>query len=263
MALLPRSPRARRRLRWIAVVAAVVVAGVVVAVLLPEKSPPPRTSGPAQGSQPVARQAAPARLTAADRRKIDRVLDTFLPAAIERKDMALAWTLAGPELRAAQTKAEWLAGSTPVPDYRARETSFHTWQVVDLEPNSLIFNIVLHPAKGEKQPSTEFSGMMLRRGSSWVVNRLYTIATFGFTKTTSEVGPADFGAPTGRTAVQSTHNTGAIGKVGLVPVVGIVGLVLLLPAGLAFGAVTRRRRFRAASAQSSRELPPLPRRDRS
>jgi hypothetical protein len=182
---------------------------------------------------------------------------------MERKNMALAWTLAGPELRAAQTRKQWIAGSTPVPDYQAKETTFHTWQVILVEPRDMIFNIVLHPGKGETQPSTEFSGMMLRHRRDWLVNRLYTIATFASTKTTSEVGPADFGALGGRTASPSQHNPGAIGSYGLLPVVGTVGLVLLIPATLALIAVQRRRRFKAASSASSSELPPLPRRDRN
>jgi hypothetical protein len=245
------------------VILVVVVVGVTIAVLLPEKASPPSTSGPPRGSQPVVQPTHQVRLTAADRRKIDRVLDRFLPAVMERRNMALGWTLAGPELRGAQTRTQWLAGSTPVPDYQAKETRFHGWQVVALEPQDVIFNIVLHPAKGETEPSTEFSGMVLRRGKDWVVNRLYTIATFGFTKTTSEVGPADFGALGGRVPTPSKQNTGAIGTIGLLPVIGLVGLVLLIPAGLAVGAVMRRRKFRLASARSSSELPPLPRRDRS
>lgn len=262
MLRLPHSPRVRRRLGWVAGLCALVVAGTLVAVLLPEHAPPPPAPGPPHAPELAVAPAKPARLTAADRRAIDHALDVFLPAAMERKDLALAWTLAGPELRSAQTKQEWLGGSTPVPYYLAKETTFHTWQAVDVEARSVIFNLVLHPGKGETAPSTEFSGMVVRHGTGWRVNRLYTIATFNVTKTTSEVGPADFGALGGRSAEPSTHNTGAIGNLGLLPIVVLLALVLLVPLGLGAVALHRARRFRRATAAASRDLPTLPSRYR-
>lgn len=264
MLRMPQSPRTRRRLGWLAGVCGLVAAGVLVAVLLPEHAPPPATPGPPHAGELAVAPATTtqARLTAADRQGIDRVLDAFLPAVMEHRDLKLGWTLAGPEIRSAQTYKQWLSGSTPIPYYLARERTFHTWQTVDVEQGYVIFNIVLHPGKGETAPSTEFSGMVVRHGKGWRVNRLYTIATFGITKTTSEVGPADFGALGGRSSEPSTHNSGAIGNLGLLPIVGLLALVLLLPLGLGAVALHRHRRFRRASAGASRELPSLPSRYR-
>ena len=105
MALLPRSPRARRRIRWIALVVVLVVAGVLIAVLVPEKTPPPSTQGSPNPGVPAIAATKHYHLTAADRKAIDHALDVFLPAAMERKNLRLAWTLAGPEIRSAQTQS--------------------------------------------------------------------------------------------------------------------------------------------------------------
>ncbi|HZQ80790.1 MAG TPA: hypothetical protein VFB25_02315 [Gaiellaceae bacterium] len=258
MKLVPASPRARRRLVWVAVpVVVAAIAGTVIAVL-PSKSPPKskNVAAPTPTVQQLA--GAPAqRLTAADRRAIDATLDAFIPAGVARKNLAAAWALAGPELRSAQTHAQWLAGTTPIPQYPAAGTTFHDWQTIDSGPRYVIFNILIHPTAGAQVAPYEFSGEMIKRDGKWLVNRLYTIAIFNrVTKTTHEIGPADFAAPP---PSSTPHARAVLGGFGLLPIVALLGLVLLVPAGFGAIALVRARRWRRQSrASRGSELPPLP-----
>src|SRR5205085_787366 len=114
MAKLLQSPRMRRRVFWIglAVAAAGTAGGLIT--LIPNTTPgnpaPVGNEGPAQT---VAQTSTV--LTAADRRAIDGLLAKFVPAAVERRSADEAWALAGPELKASTTLADWRKGNSPVP----------------------------------------------------------------------------------------------------------------------------------------------------
>lgn len=191
------------------------------------------------------------RLTAAERRQIDALLDAFIPAAVERRSAARAWALAGPELRASSSLADWRAGDTPVPRYLPRGTRFHYWTVVEVGKNEVLFNLLLHPRADARVPASELAGQVIRRGRTWLVNRLYTIATFS--------PPPAAQAPTvtrnriaaGRPSAPPAPR-GRLSRVWLAPVLGVVvGGVLLVPLGLGLVAWSRARRFRRASAARS------------
>jgi hypothetical protein len=87
---------------------------------------------------------------------------------------------------------------------------------------------------------------------------MYTIAIMNpVTRTTREIGPADFKAPPPTS--QTPSGKAVIGHLGIVPVILIVGLVLLIPLGLALVALFRARRWRRMVRAGGRtELPPLP-----
>ncbi|HUZ82722.1 MAG TPA: hypothetical protein VMU73_10810 [Gaiellaceae bacterium] len=198
------------------------------------------------------------RLTAADRRAIDATLDTFIPAGMERRDAAVAWALAGPELRSGSTLSGWRAGNSPVPYYLPTETTFHDWQAIDVERNAVIFNLLLHPVKPEVG-SYVFSGEVVKQRGRWLVNRLYTIAIMKRPTHAGphEVGPADFAAPAG--SAQSSPGKPLLGSIGIVPVVSVLALILLVPLGFGLIALFRARRWRRHVRESGRsELPPLP-----
>jgi hypothetical protein len=262
---LPESPRVRRRLKWTAAVGIPAAGIAALFLLIPSHGPtapgPTGNEGPAQ----LASAERKAKLTAADRRRIDAVLDRFLPAAMERKDEALAWRLAGPELKSGSTLAAWRKGNTPVPYYPARETTFHHWQSIDVGEGYVIFNLLVHPAKGSTLAPYVFSGEVVKEHGAWLVNRLYTIAIMN--KTTkehpmAEVGPADFaagGAPgTSSPPETTTHDS------RIAPVLAVLGAVILIPLALALVALRRARRFRRQARSSGRqEIPSLPARYRS
>ncbi len=259
--MLPKSPRVRRRALWLgtpAVVVAIVAAVIVLAPSHGETSGAPATTeGPAQ----LANTAHDLRLTRADRRAIDATLDRFIPAAMGRRDMTLAWKLSGPELRSGSTLAEWRRGDTPVPDYPANGKGYHDWETVDTGPSSVDFNLLLHPRAGSKLASYEFAGQFVKQHGTWLVNRMYTIAIFNrVTKTKHEIGPADFFPQSSSSgAVPKGHAT--LGGIGLLPVIGLLCLILAVPLALAGIALVRALRWRRIVRSSPRrELPPLPRR---
>lgn len=257
MPVLPSSPRARRRLRWVGAAVVLVAAGLAIAAAIPEhkagNGKPTGNEGPAQVAV-----TTKTRLTAADRRQIDALLDRFIPAGMERRNPALAWKLAGPEMKVSSTLAEWRHGTSPIPYYQAKETTFHNWQTIDVGPRYVIFNLLLHPLHPDRIGTYVFSGQVVRPGTQWLVNRLYTIAIMNSPQfsTTHEVGPADFAAPGG--AGQGAPET-VKHNLGMLPIVGILALVLLVPLGVGIGVLVRARRWRRHVRTEARtSLPPLP-----
>lgn len=261
---LPDSPRKRRRLLFATTV--VVLAGGIAAVFAAIPSHGPSAPGPVgnEGPAQLASATKQVRLTAADRRAIDHTLDVFLPAAMEQKNMALGWRFAGPEMKSGSTLADWRKGTSPVPYYPAAETRFHTWQTVDSGPGYVIFNLVLHPAKGSKLAPYEFSGEVVKQNGRWLVNRLYTIAIFNKPSKgnpTAEVGPADFAAGGAPGSSQTPDKADHASRI--VPVIAVLALIALIPLSLAAIALRRGLRWRRRVRSGGQQLPTLPARYRS
>jgi hypothetical protein len=262
MRVVPSSPRARRRLfRYgIALVAAGAIAGIALALQSPKQpsSAPPKNAPPAQH---VTRST---RVTPTERRAINSTLDRFLGASLDRSSPATAWRLAGPELKSGSTLREWRAGSSPVPYFPTREKAFSGWEAVDAGPNYVVFDhLLVHPKHGSRSTSWIFSGEVVKSGSHWLVNRLYTIAVMQKPTKTGmhQVGPQDYAAPSSGQGGGQT-SSGALGKQWLLVGAGLVGLALLFPLGFAVSSGIRSRRRQKRYAQHrdrDRGLPPLPR----
>ncbi len=255
---LPASPRKRRRVLWLAAVVAIaaVVGGIIF--LIPSSGAPNATPTVNEGAAQLAAHV-PVQITAADRRAINRTLDQFVPAAVGRRSAALAWSLAGPELRAGSTLAEWRAGTSPVPSYPVKVEPFHDWSTLDNGKSYVDFTLLVHPRPGVKIGAWTFAGQMVKRNGNWLVNRLYTIAIFQPVRGSKhEVGPADFAAP--GPAANPPQKKSVLGAVGLLPIVIIFALVLLTPLTFGVIALVRARRWkrRTANVERNRALPPLP-----
>ena len=192
MPRLPQSARARRRLLRGGVVGGVVVAVVLAVVLIPShRTPNPDATGKEGPAQLAA--ATTGHISRADRRAIDSTLDRFFPAGCRAQIPAVAWDLAGPELKSGGTLAAWQAGNSPIPYYPVLEKSFHTWRTIDVGPRYVVFNLLVHAQPAAHLASYVFSGEMVKQGKRWLVNRIYTIAIMNpVTKTTHEVGPRRF-----------------------------------------------------------------------
>lgn len=260
MIRIPESPRVRRRLTWGAILAVFVAAGLAIAIFVPGKSP--------SNAEPVGNRA-PAqlavnthqKLSSADRTAIDKLLDRFFPAAVERRDAATAWALAGPEMRSGSSLRAFQKGESPVPAYPANEPNYHHWRAVDVEKGSVVLNILVHPRNPQKRGTWVFSVGVVKEESRWLVNRIYTIAVMNPpvrpATVTHELGPADYASPppTSRTSATKSPSSRSY----LLPVAGILVAVLLIPLTLGGIALVRARKWkRAVQAGGRTELPPLP-----
>jgi len=265
MRVLPSSPRARRRLFRLGAAVGLValIAGIAVFV----RSPKQPSSAPAKNAPPAQLVKQSKYVSPADRRAINRTLDAFIPAALDRSSPQTAWRLAGPDLRGGTTLREWRHGTSPIPYYPARGKTFHDWTTIDAGHDYVDFNLLVHPRRGSKTTSTYvFAGSMVKRGDRWLVNGLYTTAIFARpTKSGQhEVGPADFGAGSAPSSNQSpapqTTGGNALSEKWLFVAGGVILLALLFPLGFGVASIVRERRSRKRYARSvGRELPPLPR----
>ncbi len=257
MPRLAESARARRRLIRAAILGGVLAAVALVVVLVPNHQPPSPQPAGNEGPAQLAAVTPHVRVTAADRRAINRTLDRFMPAGVARKAPATAWALAAPELRSGSTLAGWQAGTSPVPYYPVLEKTFHTWRTIDVGSRYVVLNLLVHAQPSSHLGSYVFSIEVVKRSNRWLVNRIYTIAIMNpVTRRTHEIGPADFVAPPPTSRTPSNKPTVGI---GIVPVVSILALILLIPAAFAVIALVRARRWRRmVRASSKTELPPLP-----
>jgi hypothetical protein len=244
-----RSARWRRRLIWLFVAAVPITGITLLVVLVPERASIEDTNTTDEGPAQLA-DTHVYHLSRADRVKIDALLDRFIPAAVERRSAKTAWALAGPELHAYSSVAQWRAGNSPIPEYPARGSKFHYWTVVSVGKNDVLFNILLHPRPKIVMPSYEFSGQVIRHGTDWRVNRLYTIATFSHpsAKRTQVVGPNDYAAPA--SSPSPATNKARLSHWYAIPLFVIFGGVILFPLSLGLVALVRGRRFRRAAARS-------------
>jgi hypothetical protein len=260
MRVIPSSPRARRRLFRIGI--ALTVAGAIAGIALAVHSPKQPSSSPGKNAPPAQLVTRATRVTPEERRAINATLDKFLRASLDRSSPDTAWRLAGPEMKSGSSLREWRAGTSPVPYFPTREKTFGGWQAVDAGPNYVVFDhLLVHPRHASQTSSTIFSGEVVKRGSHWLVNRLYTIAVMQRpTKTgTHQVGPMDYAAQAASSVGPSQTSGGALGKQWLLLGVGLVGAVLLFPLGLGITSAVRSRRHRRHyTGPRDRDLPPLP-----
>lgn len=246
------SPRLRRRIKWSSIVLAPVVVVVLVFVFLPEPKQPSTAAtgkpGSAQVLKPVNRHV-PRR----DRLAIDETLDRFIPAAIGQRSMTTAWRLAGPELKAASTLGQWRRNVSPIPYYPVAGKTFDDWQTIDAGRNYVDFSLSVRPRPGSHLGSWTLKGEMVRRGSRWLVNRIYVSGTYS--EAGAPTGPAlDVGPGGGGKTAPPGH--AALGFGWLVGLIASIGTLLLLAPALLFALFLRNRVRRRRNPP--RPLPPLP-----
>lgn len=249
------SPRKRRRALWIAV--PLVTAGLVAAVVFSIPSTTPGSGAPTKNEGPAQLATnTTVRLKGVDRLAIDKLLAKFVPAAVGRRSATLAWSLAGPELKAASTLAQWKKGISPVPAFPVKEKTFTGWPTVDVERNQVTLTLIVHPVKGkERLGDYTFAVEAIRTHGRWLVNRIYTIAiNLPPRGGLREFGPADVAAQgQGRTPPSKQPS---LSRSWFLPV--LFGLVAALAAPFLIGGfffVRSRRRRRRLAAEG---LPTLP-----
>ena len=249
------SPRKRRRIFWLSLV--LVAGGIAAGLILSIPSPKVENVNPTGAEGPADTVAqGNAHLTQSDRQAIDALLAKFVPAAVGRRSARTAWSLAGPELKAASTLSQWKRGVSPVPAFPVRERTFTGWPTVDVEKDAVVLSLLVHPKAGqEKLGDYTFSIQAIRSGGKWLVNRLYTIAiNHPVRNGQHEIGPADFQAPS--SYAQPSQTKPRVSSTWLLPIVAILSVALITP--LVIGStlfVRSRRRKRTLAEQDMPRLP--------
>lgn len=256
MRLLPSSARKRRRLAVLAGVA-VVAAGVWAFSLL-EPAPKRTSAEPTeQGAPKVVGRERQVPLRAAERRAIDRTLDAFVPAAVERKDPETAYRLATPSLRRSATREEWARGDMPVYPYPASER--RDWTLNFSFPGHVSLDLFVQPKPGADVGPIAFTVELRRSGPRrWLVDSFFPTAIFPKVE--------DGGQPLAQPDLSpaNVRGTSQTGKARVSPVFflipfALIGLVLLIPVVMFVRGKLREARAERVYARTPRRtMPPLP-----
>jgi hypothetical protein len=170
------SYRWRRRFAWFGGFAVFFVGVVVAAILLPkdhgrryERAPTGTT--PAQTVETVSEHV---RLTAADRRAVNRTLVAFVRSGVTRADPAAAWDLATPAMHSASTRKEWNSGQLPVFPFPARIPDNPSWYVLSSFQGDLTIDVLLQPRPGSRRGPIAFAVELKqeKRDGRWLVDSM-------------------------------------------------------------------------------------------
>jgi hypothetical protein len=221
--LIPSSPRRRRRLVRIGLVLVALSAAAAAITMLPKgHKPPPEhfSNQPAQLYHPGPK----IKLTQADRREIDTTLLRFVDDGMGRKDLAVAYRLSTPALRAGATLADWRHGSVPIYPYQARPGSSRGWSLQFVEGNHAALEVFLQPGKREQTGPITVAVDMRKIHGRWLVDGLAPTAVFSKAGEKAKVFANTDLAPGAGGGGGGSARLGA-GWL-LVPVVGIAVLML-------------------------------------
>ena len=95
---------------------------------------------------------------------------TFLQTAVARKDLAKAWTVAGPGIKAGQTYKSWMSGEISVVPYPGESMDKAPIKVDWSYPDSIGLSIALLPRKGSTEKPQVFNMELKKAGKRWVVD---------------------------------------------------------------------------------------------
>jgi hypothetical protein len=193
------------------------------------------------------------RVKPADRAAINRLLDEFIPAVVEQKNLKRGWDLVAGVEKAVSYK-EWMKGNTSVQTYPAKGATFHGWLVNYSSPGDVGFDILLQP-RSRKLGAWSFRAEAQKLGGKWRITTWYPVATYAppvAGKTQTVLGPNDLGPGNG--AASSTTPKGRVGPwVLAVPGAALLALAL---GSLSFAGVRwarQRRRVRAIERLLARD----------
>jgi hypothetical protein len=257
MALLPSSARTRRRLGILGALLALGLGIWGLSLLLPAPSKAPNPAPTDPGVNKVIEREREVPLRGADRRALNRLLDAFIPAAVERKDPAAAYRLASPSLRASATRAEWRRGDIPVYPYPASER--RDWTLNFSLRDEVSVDLFVQPKKGADVGPIAFT-VEFKRSSHrrWLVDSFFPTAMFpkvedgGQPLSQADLGPGN------------VKGTSQVGEARLSPLFFLIPpalfvLVLLIPVVMFIRGKVREARAERLYAKTPRgTMPPLP-----
>ena len=190
--------------------------------------------------------AAP-KLSASERKAINRAVDTFVIHAVRHENAAAAYDVVSPTLRAGLTRAEF-ARKDPAYPFPARG-KHHPWSLDYVLPNEVGGSILLQPEKKfiRKKGPILFDLIVIRHQGRWVVQSLIPKVIFGTPYKPKVVSVRDF-SPTGPGNAPTSDPSRISGTYIVVPL-GLFGALLV---GLAGWAVFRWHRDRRIDLESIR-----------
>lgn len=222
-------------------------AATAPAAALAEKGPPQPLVEQGERQVPLAPET---------RRAMNRLLDRFVPAAVERRDPAAAFDLVTPALRAGDSREDWADGAIPVTPYDARGTRFHEWWLRYSFPTEVDIQLILMPSEREPQGPLAFDVNFKRVGGQWLIDAFMAEATFAREDETARMmSVRDVNPDAPASGSVSRPDKPRLGSIWfLVP-----GLLLLLPLAAVIAWVVRELRWnrRARAASDAAELPDL------
>ena len=240
------SPR-RRRLTGRIAAAFIVVGAIAGAIaLLPTGShdkPAPTPRGPAD----VVSAPATVSVTAKRRRDIDSLIDRFLPAVLERRDLADARRLVTPAFAAGVTDAEWMRGQIPVLPYKPRDSRFHGWVVRYSYANEISFDVLVHPSAKEQLGAIAFTVVAKRNHGHWLIDELVPTASFAKEKKAPRILASPDFQPN---MVQGSTNKSRLSATWLAVPGALLATILLVPLVVLVLNIRRNRRAMLAYRRS-------------
>lgn len=189
------------------------------------------------------------RVKPADRAAINKLLDEFIPAVVEQKDLKRGWELVAGVEKTVSYK-EWIKGNTSVQRYPAKGTHFRGWLVNYSLPNDVGFDILLQPTS-RKLGAWSFRAEAQKIGGKWRITTWYPVATYApplAGKTQTVLGPNDLGPGNG--AAASTTPKGRLAP-WVLAIPGLAVLALALGAGGFAGTRWARRRKRVRAIEQA------------
>jgi hypothetical protein len=239
------SYRWRRRLAWMAVVAAVVVGAVVTGLQWPNTAP--KEAGPKGKVRLNYQTPKHIRLNVHDKALALAVASRFIDTAVARKDVDKAWDLVSPELRAGVSRKEWDNGSMPIPPFPVQQSR---WKLSYSDVEGIGFQMALFPTKSSHQRAEVFLIELrpVRSGKthSYLVSSWQAAPTNGVQTGLANTGFGPQGTPVEQASPRVSRalgNKARLSAAWLLLPLGLLSLVVIVP--LAIGGVNWYRGYRA------------------
>ena len=154
-----------RLLPWLA--GALLIAGI--AVFLIQRGNQVSAQDKANDKKSLRTAVTPVPLKTAPLSKDARIVaGKFIIDAVQRKNLAEAWTLVGGEFRQGMTYKEWLTGDIPVVPFPAKLASAPL-KIDVSHPRYALLEVALLPASGKKADGGFFFLEMKKFGTHWRV----------------------------------------------------------------------------------------------
>lgn len=172
------SPRRQQRLLWASGAVLVVGIGVFLGVFFSRGNSQPTSVQLSTLSNPPTSTTPKPPKTVHPASGAFQVARTFLQTAVQRKNLAAAYGIVGPDLKGGMSLAQWNKGSIPVTLYPSRDAKTAQFVVKTSQPKYLLLQVGLHAQQGSgiKPKALTFTLGLDRVGgkngqaSRWVVD---------------------------------------------------------------------------------------------